>query len=171
MDAKALAALDGSAFPVRRLRWHAVGLALAGVAGLTLLGGTLLGWFLQAADDPFESAPELRPAVFDYVMMPTIGRTYRAGDVEAVLLAVTRLEDGGVSLHFVLDAEGRLGKAHTRLVAAGGVGSATCAASGRSGWGECYVAVPASLGSRFDLELYQRGRLEGSFPVDLSGLH
>lgn len=61
-------------------------------------------------------------SVFDYMVLPTVGQTYRAGDVEAVLLAVTPLEEGGWSLHFVLHGDGGLDKYHPRLVPTGAAG-------------------------------------------------
>lgn len=146
-------------------------LTVAGILALAILGGGVARWAIEAQDDPLESAPELKLGVFDYMLMPTVGQSHRAGDVEVVLFAVVPLDEGGWALHFVLRSESGLDRYRTRLVPTGGDHTqATCSASGSSGWGECYVEVPASLGRTVDFQLWRAGDVVGDFRLDFSAL-
>jgi len=126
MEANVPAAPERPTPHVRRLRLHAIALAVAIILGLSLMAGGVAAWVMKAGDDPFENAPELRVGVYDYMVLPTLGQTYRAGDVEVVLLAIARLDEGGWSLHFVLHDVDGLERYGTRLAPSGShVGSAT----------------------------------------------
>lgn len=141
------------------------------VVGVSLIVIGAVAWAIKAREDPLASAPELKVGVFDYMVLPTLGESYRAGDVDVVLFAIAQLEEGGWVLHFVLHSDDGLDRHRTRLIPRGGDhATATCSASGRSGWGECYVEIPPALGSAIEFELWQDGIVEGGFHLDFSRL-
>ncbi len=168
--------MDGTiAAPRKRLRPGAVAVAVALVLALAIGGGALASWIIHAREDPYAAAnvPELGLRVSDYVMMPPLGQVYAVGDVDVVLMSTVALEEGGTALHFVLRREGPLPQYDVRLTSAGtpgpgsGESTSTCGASGRTGWGECYIRVPASLGDTVTMNLVVDREPVGSFDLTI----
>jgi hypothetical protein len=152
----------------RRVRLRAVLAAVVVVLAVAIGAGIAVGWVLERGEDPFESVPHVGARVFDYMTVPTIGEVYRAGDVDVVLLAAARLGEGEWGLHFVLSRDSSLPRYDMDLVPAGARAAVSqCAASGRSGWGECYVRVPPHLPDTFTVRLIEGSEIIGSFELDM----
>jgi hypothetical protein len=161
--------------PSKRVRPGAVAIAVALVLALAIGGGALANWIIHAREDPYAAAgvPELGLPVFDYTVMPTLGQVFTVGDVDVVLMSTVVLEEGGTALHFVLRREGPLPQYDVRLTSSGNQrpggdeSTSMCEASGRTGWGECYLRVPASLGDTVTLNLVIDREPVGSFDLTI----
>jgi hypothetical protein len=162
--------------PRKRLRPGAVAIAVTLVLALAIGGGALATWIIHARHDPYADAgvPELGLRVWDYAMMPPLGRVFTVGDVDVVLMSTVALEEGGTALHFVLRREGPLPQYDVRLTSAvttgpgSGGSTSSCGASGPTGWGECYVRVPASLGDTVTMNLVVDREPVGSFDLTIT---
>lgn len=158
--------------PRKRLRPGAVAIAVALVLVLAIGGGALASWIIHAREDPYAAVPELGLRVFDYAQVPPLGQVVTVGDVDVVLMATAALEDG-TALHFVLRRDGPLPRYDVRLTSGGSPGSGSgestsyCGASGRTGWGECYIRVPASPGDTVTLNLVVDRESMGSFDLTI----
>jgi hypothetical protein len=159
--------------PRKRLRPGAVAVALALVLAVAIGGGALATWIITPREDPYAAVPELGLRVIDYAMMPPLGQVFTVGDVDVVLMSAVVLEEGGTALHFVLRREGPLPQYDVRLTSEGsprpGIGESTntCGASGQTGWGECYIRVPASLGDTVTMNLVVDREPVGSFDLTI----
>jgi hypothetical protein len=119
--------------------------------------------------DPWRTAPHLSGRVFDHVILPTIGQTFVVGDVEVVLMSIVKADGGRWGIHLVLHSPERLPRYGTRINRSDSVRApSTCAASGPSGWADCYIAVPRSLGATTELELVLDRESVGRFTVPLA---
>jgi hypothetical protein len=152
----------------RRFRWWAVAGAVASVVAVAVIGVTIASWVIRSNRDPFESAPELGQRVWEYTVLPLIGTTSQVDNVEVVTMAVTRMEDGLWGVHLVLRSEDNLPRYALRVTEADDPSTmATCAASGASGWGECYVALSGPRGSTVEMDLWINREVVGRFPIHL----
>ena len=148
-------------------------IAVAAVLALATGGWAVARWVIDAGTDPYARNPELGLRVFDYVQLPSLGQVYRVGDADVVLMSTVVLEGGGTALHFVLRREAGLPRYNVRLTPAdrvtpgSGVEPDTCGASGRTGWGECYVRVPQAPGDTVTLNLIVRLDPLGSFDLTI----
>ena len=106
--------------------------------------------------------------------------TFTAGPVDVTLLQSAPMPDGGFALHFVVEGtkgpltvqrdqpDGSSFRRWTTLVpvAPGGSSGSVLTQPGAV-WGETYVAVPASAGDRFDIQVQDTNlEVAGTFAFD-----
>jgi hypothetical protein len=150
----------------RRFRWPVVVATVTVIVVLAVLGAGVASWVARSNEDPFASAPELGQRVWEYTQVPLIGATSQVGKVEVVTMAVTRLTGNRWGVHLILRSEGALPRYDTRVAVADNVTTtSTCATSGGSGWGDCYVALSGSLGSTVNMNLWLNREVVGQFPI------
>ena len=161
------------AVPRKPLRLRAIAIGVASILALGSGGWVVARWVINAREDPYARVPELGLRVFDYVQLPSLGQVYRVGDTDVVLMSTVVLEDGGTALHFVLRREAGLPRYNVRLTPTdrvtpqAGESTDTCGASGRTGWGECYIRVPQAPGDIVTLNLMVNLDSHGSFDVTI----
>jgi hypothetical protein len=153
--------------PGKPFRIRAVAIAVAAILALAFGGWSLATWVAEASENPYADVPQLGLPVSDYVMLPSLGWVHQVGDVDVVLMSTVALEDGGTALHFVLHGRTGLPRYGVRLMPESGESTDTCEASGRSGWGECYLRVPQSSGDSVTLNLIVDREPVGSFDLTI----
>jgi hypothetical protein len=157
-----------AAVQARQLRWGFVAALVATVVALSVIVSGIVSWIIRSNDDPFRTAPELEQQVWEYTMLPLIGTTSEVGNVEIVTMAVTPMEDGRWGVHLILRSTDGLPRYGTRIAPADSrAAPSSCAASGPSGWGECYVTLSGARGTTVQMELSLDREAIGGFPIHL----
>lgn len=163
-----LATTPTATIPGPKLRWGAVIAVVSIIVGLSVAAGGIVSWIIRSNDDPFRTAPELEQQVWEYTMLPLIGTTSEVGNVEIVTMAVTPMEDGRWGVHLILRSTDGLPRYGTRIAPADSRAvPSSCAASGPSGWGECYVTLSGARGTTVQMELSLDREAIGGFPIHL----
>jgi hypothetical protein len=164
---------------MRRFRWRVVLLTVVTVIVAASLVGWGVGEYLHRRDVAAtieEAEPAERAIVEDHAGGFTCATpTFEIGPYDVALLQAARMPEGGWALHLVLHGPRSLASGTGRFMNFWPVGPGTRPASvpAQRGttWADAFVAVPASLGDRFDVELWNlQNEVAGTFTVDASSL-